>query len=106
VYVLVILKEGSNVGAEQLYAAAHERSISSLIKRSAVLLGGAFAETFDDAYAAYILRCEGVEEAKRIAAEDPFAINDVTRPECVEWRLVGINPDVIEASAVVGPEDI
>ena len=105
-YVLVILRGGANGENDQLHAPAHERFISTLIKQNVVLLGGAFAEAVDDAYAAYVLRCSGVEEARAIAAADPFVIHDVVRPECVLWELVGINPDAIDASAVIRPEDV
>ena len=50
--------------------------------------------------------CSGVDEARGIVAEDPFVVHDVVRPECVEWELVGVNPDAIEASAVIRPEDV
>ena len=105
-YVLVILKDGRNADAEPLHSAAHETFISSLIKRNAILLGGAFADAVDDAFAAYLLRCDDVEEAQRIAAEDPFAVNDVVRPLCVAWELVGVNPDAIDRSAVIRPQDV
>jgi uncharacterized protein YciI len=105
-YVLVILRGGANAEGEQAHAPAHERFINSLIERNLVLLGGAFARAIDDVYAAYVLRCSGVEEARAIAAEDPFVVHEVVRPECVDWKLVGINPDAIEASAVVRPEDV
>src|ERR671922_777420 len=102
-YVLVILRGGENAEAEQLHAPAHEQFISSLIRQNIVLLGGAFADAVDDAHAAYVLRCSGVREARGIVAEDPFVVHDVVRPECVEWELVGVNPDAIEASAVIRP---
>ena len=105
-YVLVILKDGRNADAKPLHAAAHEAFISSLIKRNVVLLGGAFAEAFENAFAGYLLRCDEVDEARRIAAEDPFAVNHVVSPTCVAWELVGVNPDAIDRSAVIRPEDV
>lgn len=105
-YVLVILRGGRNAKDEQLHAPAHERFISSLIKQNVVLLGGAFAKAANDAHAAYVLRCSGVGEARGIVSEDPFVVHDVVRPECVEWELVGVNPDAIDSSAVVRPEDV
>jgi uncharacterized protein YciI len=105
-YVLVILNGGANAAAEPLHAPAHEDFISSLIRRNVVLLGGAFAEPLGSVYAAYLLRCGGVEEARAIAAEDPFVVQEVVRPECVEWQLVGINPNAIDPSAVVRPDDV
>jgi uncharacterized protein YciI len=105
-YVLVILRRGGNADDEQLHAEAHERFIDSLIERNLVLLGGGFAEAVDDAHGAYLLRCASLEEAREIAATDPYAVHDVVRPECVVWDLVGINPDAIDAAAVLRPEDI
>jgi uncharacterized protein YciI len=105
-YVLVILRGSEDIEIDQLHASAHERFIDALIKRNVVLLGGAFAERVDDAIAAYVLRCGGLEEARRIAAEDPFVLHDVMRATCVEWELVGVNPEAIDASAVVRPKDV
>jgi len=105
-YVLVILRRGENAGEERLHAEAHERFIDSLIERNLVLLGGGFADAIDDAGGAYLLRCGSVEEARELAATDPYVVHDVVRPECVVWELVGINPDAIDAAAVLRPEDV
>ena len=105
-YVLVILRGGANAESDRLHAPAHEEFITSLIKQNVVLLGGAFAEPVGDAYAAYLLRCRGIEEAREVVAADPFVAHDVVRPECVVWELVGINTDAIDASAVVRPQDV
>ena len=105
-YVLVILRGGGNVEDDRLHAPAHEEFITSLIRQNVVLLGGAFAEPVGDAYAAYLLRCRGIEEAREVVAADPFVAHDVVRPECVVWELVGINTDAIDASAVVRPQDV
>ena len=105
-YVLVILRRGGSAGEERLHAEAHERFIDSLIERNLVLLGGGFADAFDDAGGAYVLRCGSVEEARELAATDPYVVHDVVRPECVVWELVGINPDAIDAAAVLRPEDV
>ena len=105
-YVLVILREGEQVEQESSFAAEHERFIDSLIERNLVLLGGPFASPVGDADAAYLLRCESVEEARAIAAGDPYARGRVVLPECVEWELVGINPDAIDPDAVIRPQDV
>ena len=105
-YVLGILKEARNADAEPAYAAEHQAFIGSLIKRNAVLLGGSFADVIDDASAAYLLRCADLDEARRIAAKDPYVVNEVVRPRCVAWELVGINPDAIDDSAVIRSEDV
>jgi uncharacterized protein YciI len=105
-YVLVILREGERMEQEPAFAAEHEQFIDSLIARNVVLLGGPFAAPVGDADAAYLLRCGSVEEAQAIAAEDPYVRGEVARPECVEWDLVGINPDAIDAAAVIRPQDL
>jgi uncharacterized protein YciI len=105
-YVLVLLRGGTNKKEERLHAAAHERFISSLIRRNLVLLGGDLVDAIDDVYAAYLLRCGGVREARAIVADDPFVVNGVVRPQVVEWKLVAVNPDAIDASTVVRPEDV
>lgn len=60
----------------------------------------------DDIDAAYLLRCGSLEETCDIVATDPYVVNDVARPVCVVWELVGINPDAIDEAAVLRPEDI
>ena len=105
-YVLVILRSGANVDDDRVHAEAHEDFITSLIRSNVILLGGGFAEPLGGAYAAYVLRCGDVGEAHAIAARDPFVTNDVLRPQCVEWSLVGINTDAIDAKAVVRPGDV
>jgi uncharacterized protein YciI len=67
-----------------------------LIERKLVLLGGSFARPVGDADAAYVLRCESVEDAEAVVAEDPLVRAGAARQECVEWRLVGIDPDLVD----------
>jgi uncharacterized protein YciI len=105
-YVLVILRRGGHADDEPAHAQAHEDFIDSLIRRNLVLLGGGFAEPTNDAEGAYLLRCSGIEEAREIVATDPYVVHGVVRPECVVWELVGINPDAIDESAVLRPEDV
>ena len=105
-YVLVVLREGEQVKQEHAFAAEHEQFIDSLIERNLVLLGGAFATPVGDADAAYLLRCGSIEEARAIVAEDPYVRGQVASPECVEWELVGINPDAIDPDAVIRPQDL
>jgi uncharacterized protein YciI len=100
-YVLVLLRNGENAEEEALHPEAHEHFIDGLIERHAVLLGGSFVPAFRDAGAAYLLRCAGLEEAQAIAAEDPLVAQGVVRAECVEWELVGIDPDAIDSGQVV-----
>jgi uncharacterized protein YciI len=105
-YVLVFLRAGANVEADELHARAHTAFIDSLIRQNLVLLGGAFAEPVGDVQAAYLLRCSNAEEARAIAAQDPFVVHDVLRPDCIEWALVGINPHAIDPATVVTPDDV
>ena len=101
-----MLRSGPSVEDEQVHAAAHREFINWMIRRNVVLLGGAFGSPFDDVYAAYLLRCSGLDEAREIVADDPFVAQDVVRPQFMEWELVGINPDAIDEAAVVRPADL
>jgi uncharacterized protein YciI len=103
-YVLVILRSGNNIN-DDAHAHAHEAFITDLIRRNIILLGGAFASAIDDAHAAYVLLC-GLDDARAIADEDPLVVNDVMRADCVEWQLVGINPEAIDDSAIIRPRDV
>ncbi|HEV8572736.1 MAG TPA: YciI family protein [Actinomycetota bacterium] len=105
-YIAVFFQEGARVEDEKLHADAHNEFVTSLIRRNLVLLGGAFSESFEGAWAAYVLRCGNPQEALAIAQEDPFVANGVMRPVCVEWQLVGINPDAIDHEAIIRPEDV
>jgi uncharacterized protein YciI len=96
VYVLVLLERGPNAAEEHRHQGAHEEFIDSLIERHAILLGGSFAEDVGDADAAYVLRCDGVEQAQSIAARDPLVVNGIARAVCIEWQLVGIDAEAIE----------
>jgi hypothetical protein len=48
----------------------------------------------------------GASRKRAIAEEDPYARGRAVRPECVEWQLVGINPDAIDPDAVIRPQDL
>ncbi|HYX89224.1 MAG TPA: hypothetical protein VE753_07630 [Gaiellaceae bacterium] len=104
-YVLVLLRSGSRLADFALHAPVHERFITDLIRRNAILLGGELGEPIGDVQAAYVLRCS-VAEARAIAAEDPYVEHEVMRATCVEWRLVGVNPDAIDAGTVIRPADV
>ena len=100
-YFLVILKAGPNFDEQPNQSAAHVEFIDSLIERRLVFLGGGFSEPVDGIDAAYLLRCDSLEEAKAIAAEDPYATHGVHEPETVEWHLVAIDPELIESNLLV-----
>ena len=100
------MQSGQNADAEERHAAAHREFISSLIKRNAVVLGGDFSDLVEGANAAYLLSCGNVDEAESIAAADPFAVNEVVQPKCVEWQLVAVNPEAVDISDIVRPTDV
>jgi hypothetical protein len=52
--------------------------------------------------AAYVLPC-GRGEARAISSEDPLVANGIMTAACAEWQLVGINPEAIDAAAVLSP---
>jgi uncharacterized protein YciI len=100
VYVLVLMNE--TTGADvALPEDAHERFIDSLIAWRLVLLGGPFSGRVGTATAAYLLRCDSVEHAREIAADDPVAAAGAATLELVEWQLVGIDPRAIDPAMVV-----
>jgi putative methionine-R-sulfoxide reductase with GAF domain len=60
----------------------------------------------DDLEAAYVLRCDTVDEARKVIADDPYFAHEVVVPVVVEWQLVGINPAAIDAGSIVEPGDV
>ena len=104
-YVIVFLRRGDSAGDEELHDAAHEAFIDSLIARHAILLGGPFGALLEDVDGAYVLRCGSVDAAREIASGDPLVVHRVSRAECIEWQLVGIDVDAIEPKYQPGPTD-
>jgi hypothetical protein len=80
---------------------AHEQFIDSLIARRLVLLGGPFDGSVGSATAGYLLRCDSVDHAREIAADDPVARAGAATLEFIEWQLVGIDPKAIDPSYAV-----
>jgi uncharacterized protein YciI len=105
-YTLVLLHAGPRFGDIDMYTKGHERFIDSLVRRSLILLGGAIEGSAAFAHAAYILRSDDLEQARALAADDPFVAHDCVRVEVCKWQLVGINPDAIAPSAVRTPADV
>jgi hypothetical protein len=95
-YVLVLLRHAADAAAPE-----HASFVDSLIERKLVFLGGALAPAVGDLEIAYVLRCSGVEEAEAIVADDPLVRSGAFRAECIEWRLVGIDLDVVDPGLVV-----
>jgi uncharacterized protein YciI len=95
-YVLIALRPGREFDEARAYGEEHEPFIDSLIERSVVLLGGDFASPLGNVHAAYLLRCNDVDEGRAIAQSDPLVRGGVFEAEAVEWQLVGIDPRAIE----------
>lgn len=87
----------------------HEAFIDSLIARNAVLLGGALAEPPASApgvWAAYVLSCGSLDEARAIVATDPLITDAGVTATVTPWELVAVNPAAVSPELVVTPEDI
>jgi uncharacterized protein YciI len=105
-YYLVLLRGSKKLDEESMHTDAHERFITSLIRENKILLGGGLASPPKDVYAVYVLHCDEIDSARHIASEDPFVVNEVLSAECVEWKLVGINPDAIDPAEILRPDDV
>jgi uncharacterized protein YciI len=105
-YALVLLREGPRFGEIDAHTSSHERFIDSLIRRNLILLGGAIEDSTAFVHAAYILRCDDLEQARALASEDPLVTHECARVDVFRWHLVAINPDAIAPSAVITPADV
>ncbi len=104
-YALVLLKKGATLTAPS-HDHEHEAFIGSLIRRNAILLGGTWGAVAGPFVAAYLLRCSSLDEARRLASEDPYCREGCYEPEVVEWKLVGINPKAIDPEKVLTADDL
>ena len=84
----------------------HEPFTDSLLARNLILLGGGLDLPLAGADAAYVLACGSLPEAREIVAGDPLVTSGSRRAEVVEWELVGINPEAIDAELVLRPGDV
>ncbi len=85
----------------------HAPFIDGLIARNAVLLGGQFLDPPQPGVrAAYVLRCDSLEEARVIAASDPAVRSQSAKATVSPWELVAVNTAAIETDLVVTPADI
>lgn len=102
-YFLVLLGEPGQPAGD------HEAFIDSLIARNAVLLGGPFAEPIASApgvWAAYVLSCGSLDEARAIVATDPLVTEGRAATSITPWELVAINIAAVRPDLVVTPDDI
>jgi hypothetical protein len=98
VYVLVTLREGPRFGEVD---ADHEPFIDSLIEDHLVLLGGDLVGAEHGLQAAYVLHCDDLAAAEAIVVRDPLVASGEMHAELVEWQLVGIDVDAVEADLTV-----
>ena len=105
-HVLVLFRAGPAIAERELHAHDHTAFVESLIRRNTILLGGDFGDVFEGFHVAYLLRCESVDEARAIAADDPFFGRGVFEPVLSEWELVGVNVEAIPPAPVVTPGDV
>jgi len=74
----------------------HTNASSTRSSSGSASCSAARSRTRGDVHAGYLLRCDSVEAAEALAAEDPYFCAGVFRPEAVEWELVGIDPRAID----------
>jgi len=104
VHALVLLAADADHGVGQGLQAEHERFIDGLIARKRIVLGGDWKPPVAGFEAAYLLSCTTLDEARQIAASDPFVRGDAMRCEVVEWQLVGVDPDAVDRDSLLYPE--
>ena len=95
-YFIVLFGPGGRNETDAI-GKAHEAYIDQLIKQNLILLGGPWQSPVGGFSAAYVLRCISLEHARSIAASDPIFAEQVHEATIVEWCLVGINADAIDA---------
>ncbi|TFV67504.1 UNVERIFIED_ORG: hypothetical protein E4P37_02590 [Bacillus sp. AZ43] len=61
------------------------------------LMGGPLGE--DDA--AYVLRCDSLDEARAVVATDPLVSSGACAATVAPWQLIGVDPRLIDPDLVV-----
>ena len=105
-YVLVLFRQGRRYAERDAHAAGHEAFVTSLVRRNLVVLGGDFGDVVGDVHAAYLVRSQSADAARTVVADDPFFVHEVFDPVAVEWNLVGVNTDAVDAADVLTPHDV
>jgi hypothetical protein len=95
VYFLVLLTELPHGGAPP----EHEPFIDALIERELILLGGPLEGTPS---VGYVLRCASLDEARSVVATDPLVSSGACTAAIAAWKLVGIDPRLINPALVPG----
>jgi uncharacterized protein YciI len=104
VHALVLLAPGAGHAAGEELQADHERFIDGLIDQKRVVLGGDWLPPIAGFEASYLLSCASLDEAREIAASDPFVRAEAMRFEVVEWQLVGVDPDAVDRESLLYPD--
>jgi uncharacterized protein YciI len=105
VYYLVQLHDRPDAPADS--NADHDPYIDDLIARNRVLLGGPFEDAPPPGvFAAYVLRCDSMDDARAIVATDPLVTSGQVSATIHGWRLVGVNTDAIDDGLIILPSDI
>jgi uncharacterized protein YciI len=104
VHALVLLRPGTNRTSAEELQADHERFIDGLIEQKRVVLGGDWLPPIAGFEAGYLLSCASLDEAREIAASDPFVRDEAMRSEVVEWQLVGVDPDAVDRESLLYPD--
>lgn len=102
-HALVLMAPGPAPDRAGELEQAHERFIDELDEASRVVLGGSWKPPAGGFDAAYLVRCESLEEAREIALSDPLARAGAITCEVVEWELVGVNPDAVDQGSLLFP---
>jgi uncharacterized protein YciI len=104
VHALVLLTPSTGYASGEELQADHERFIDGLLAENRIVLGGDWKPPVAGFEAAYLLSCTTLDEARQIAASDPFVRGDAMRCEVVEWQLVGVDPDAVDRDSLLYPE--
>jgi uncharacterized protein YciI len=102
-HALVLMAPGETRPDSGLQA-DHEQFIDRLAKENKVILGGVLEPPAANFVGAYVVNCDSLDEARRIAASDPLARANAIRCEITEWELVGINPKAVDRDALLYPD--
>ena len=102
-HALVLLAPIGTPPAVDDLQADHERFIDRLDRANTIITGGSLRPASDQLDGAYVLRCESIEEARKIADSDPLVRAGAARCEVLEWVLVAFNPDAIDRGALLYP---
>jgi uncharacterized protein YciI len=100
VYFLVVI---TDAGRPDSSMPDHEPFVDLLIERRQVLLGGRLVTQSpgSPAIAAYVLRCESLAEAERLAAADPLVEIGGASSTVTQWDLVALDLRAVESGTAV-----